>query len=302
MFNRAIKQLVWFTGMMLLGFAVASGNALACRSEHPEGSYTVRANDGVDLAYRIVGTGSQPVVLVHGWMVSGKIWDDLLPALDTSGLRLCIPDLRGTGNSDSPPGGYTLERYADDILTIAQAEHFCRFILVGHSMGGQIAQLVATKDPGRIKGLVLMASVPAAGMILPQEAVDLFRYSGGNRDMLSTILDLATIQLPPEAKERILDDAITISSTCIQESFDAWTAGGFADKLHRIVAPTLVLGTDDPFLPQDFLRSTEVETIRYARLGYLPGIGHYVENESPAETAAILQSFLAGIPVDNSDE
>ena len=206
MFNQAIKQLVWLTGMMLLGFAVVSGSALACRSLHPEGSYTVRANDGVDLAYRIVGTGSQPVVLVHGWMVSGKIWDDLLPALDTSGLRLCIPDLRGTGNSDSPPGGYTLERYADDILTIAKSEHFCRFILVGHSMGGQIAQLVATKDPGRIKGLVLMASVPAAGMILPQEAVDLFRYSGGNYDMLSTILDLATIQLPPEAKARILDE------------------------------------------------------------------------------------------------
>jgi pimeloyl-ACP methyl ester carboxylesterase len=257
----------------------------------------VEANDGVTLSYYAFGDGSNPVLFIHGWMVSGAIWDDMLSTFDTRHLRVIVPDLRGTGESDKPPTGYTLDRYADDIMTIVHAERIGRFTLIGHSMGGQLVQLLGTRYPGRIKGIAAMTPVPASGVELPPEAVELFRYSGENRELQSIILDLASVNMDPDAKERILDDAGLIPAQCILESFDAWTAGGFADQLYRIRAQTIVVGADDPFLPVDFLYQTVVDPIRGARFAYLPGSGHYIQIEKPDETAAILQAFLAGLPL-----
>ena len=276
--------------------AVASSNASAY--EPPSGTFTVQADDGVNLSYYAFGNGDNPVVFVHGWMVSGRVWDKMLGGFDTTGLRIIVPDLRGTGESDKPATGYTLQRYADDIMTIVRNEHIGRFTLVGHSMGGQLVQLLATEHPGQVIGIAALAPVPASGVSLPPEAIGLFRYSGGNRDMQSIILGLASPGLDPADKEALLDDAAIISPECILESFDAWTAGGFADQLDRIRARTIVVGAaDDIFLPADVLRSMVVEPIRGARFAYLPGAGHYVQVELPDQTAAVLQGFFAGLPL-----
>lgn len=255
----------------------------------------VTASDGVPIAYRVVGAGPRDAILVHGWMVSGAVYDDLVAALDVTGLRLIIPDLRGSGGSGKPDGGYTLQRYAEDVIAVADAVGSQRFVVVGHSMGGQIAQLLAATHPERVSGLAVLCSVPAAGMPLPDDARALFRGSAGSRGMQATILGLACKQLTEPSRERLLDDAATVAAAAIEQAFDAWTAGGFAERLHAIKAPTLVLGTDDPFLPPDFLRQSIVQPIAGARLAVLPGPGHYPQVERPRETAALLQAFFAGL-------
>ena len=290
--NKTIQTIC--VSCVVAGVLSVSSAASACGPK-PEGTFTVEASDGVNLSYWAFGQGRNPVVFVHGWMVSGHIWDDLLSTFDSEGLRIIVPDLRGTGESDKPDTGYTLDRYARDIMTVVRAEHLGRFSLVGHSMGGQLVQLLASQHPGRVKGMAALAPVPASGVELPQEAIDLFRYSGENRAMQSIILDLASYDMDPDDKERILDDAETIPYNCILESFDAWTAGGFADDLDRIRAQTIVVGADDPFLPPDFLNQAVVDPIRGARFAYLPGSGHYVQIEKTDETAAVLQAFLAGM-------
>ncbi|WP_426756252.1 alpha/beta fold hydrolase [Myxococcus sp. Y35] len=252
------------------------------------------AKDGTSLHYRVVGDGPRTVVLVHGWMVSGAVWDSLVERLDLSGLRLVIPDMRGSGKSGRPETGYGLETLASDVLAVADASGAQRFTLVGHSMGGQLVQWVAAEVPERVEGLVLINSVPAAGLPLPPEAAGLFRTSAGSREKKQTILGLACKQLPPEALEALVKDSMDISQPAIEHVFDAWTAGGFADKLAAITAPALVLATDDAFLPAPFLRESVVAKIRRARLVYLPGPGHYPQVERPAETAALVSAFLAG--------
>lgn len=255
----------------------------------------VTLSDGVSIAYRVVGTGPRDVLLIHGWMVSGAVYEDLVSALDQTGLRLIIPDLRGSGRSDKPSGGYSLERYAQDVVAAADAAGSQRFVVVGHSMGGQIAQLIAATRPERVLGLAVFCSVPAQGLPLPPDAQALFRGSAGNRDMQATLLKLACKQLGEARKEGLLDDAQTVCAAAIEQGFDAWTAGGFADRLAAITAPTLVVGTDDPFLPPDFLRQSIVQPIAGARLAVLPGPGHYPQVERPRETAALLEAFLAGL-------
>lgn len=255
--------------------------------------HTVTASDGVELAYRTFGEGSTSVLLVHGWMVSGAVYDDLIDALGTEGLRLIVPDLRGSGRSGSAEGTYTIEQYAKDVLAVADAAGAATFAIVGHSMGGQLAQWIAATAPERVLGVALLCPVPASGMKLPAEAIGLFRNSAQSREMQQTILGLACKKLAEGPRERLLDDAGKISAACIQEAFDAWTGASFADKLGDIRAPVLVVGTDDPFLPQDFLRQAVAAPIKRASLVYLPGPGHYPGSESPRETAAILRAFLA---------
>ncbi|NNB87884.1 alpha/beta hydrolase [Corallococcus exiguus] len=255
---------------------------------------TTNATDGTPLHYRVLGDGPRDVVLVHGWMVSGAVWDAMLEQLDRTGLRIIVPDHRGTGQSGRPTSGYTLAQYAKDVLTVADHAGAKSFALVGHSMGGQIAQWVAAEAPSRVTGLVLANSVPASGLPLPPDAAGLFRGSAGDREKQKTILGLACKQLSPESLEALLKDSGAVSKDAIEQCFDSWTTGGFADRLSAITAPTLVVATDDPFLPPVFLKQAVVGLIRNARLAHLPGPGHYPQVERPAETAALLASFLAG--------
>ncbi len=251
--------------------------------------------DGVRISYRVIGAGSRDVFLIHGWMMSGAVYDDMIAALDQEGLRLVVLDQRGTGASDRPERGYGISDYAADVLAVADALESRSFVLVGHSMGGLIAQWIASTAPERVRAQILLCPVPASGIPLPADAQALFRGSAQNRHLQQTILGLACKQLSASSLERLLDDSVTVAPQCIEQAFDAWTAGGFADKLAAITAPTLVVGTDDPFLPPAFLRQAVVNPIRGARLAMLPGPGHYVQAERPRETAAIIEAFVAGL-------
>lgn len=255
----------------------------------------LRADDHTELNYRVIGSGPRTVVLVHGWMASGAIFDELIEVLDLEGLTLIIPDLRGTGDSERSRGGYSLERYARDVLAIVEAEGVQRFTVMGHSMGGQIAQWIASEAPARVSGLVTICSVPASGAPLPPEARALFSTAAGDEGKLGTILDLACKLLPAEAKSRMVASAMKIDDACISGAFEAWTTGGFTERLGAITAPTLVLATDDPFLPPAIQRAEIQQRIARARIAYLPGPGHYPLNERPVETAAIVSAFLAGM-------
>ncbi|NOK36412.1 alpha/beta hydrolase [Corallococcus exercitus] len=255
---------------------------------------TTNATDGTPLHYRVLGDGPRDVVLVHGWMVSGAVWDPMLEKLDMTGLRLLVLDHRGSGQSGRPTSGYSLEQYAKDVLAVADHAKAKRFTLVGHSMGGQIAKWVAAEAPERVSGLVLLNPVPASGLPLPPDAAGLFRTSAGDREKQKTILGLACKQLSPESLEVLLKDSGAVGKDAIEQCFDSWTAGGFAHRLSAITAPTLVVATDDPFLPPVFLKQAVVGLIQNARLTHLPGPGHYPQVERPAEMAALLSAFLAG--------
>jgi pimeloyl-ACP methyl ester carboxylesterase len=257
-------------------------------------------NKELKLGYRVFGSGPLDVIFIHGWMISSAVFDDLLEVMNTqgiSGLRLIVPDLRGSGSSQPPQrdDDYTLEHYASDVMAVADAEGARSFVLIGHSMGGQLAMGIAASHPERVQGAVLLCPVPAQGITLPAEAQQLFRNSGQNRGMQQTILGLACKQLSDEARERLLDVTQTLSAACVAKTFDAWSAGAFADRLGAITAPFLIVATDDPFTPPAFLHQTIVSQIARARLAILPGPGHYVQVERPRETAAIIFAFLTAL-------
>lgn len=238
------------------------------------------------LHVRANGDGT-PTVFVHGWMTSGGVWDDLLGVLD-GGRRFLVADLPGTGGTARGDGALTLERLADLVLAALDHAGVDRFDLVGHSMGGQLAALVAASAGARVSSLALLTPVPLSGVPLPPALHDLFRDSGEDRDAQGRILDMACRELPATARARLLDDAGRIAKAVVAETFAAWSTGGHAERYAAITAPTFVLATDDPFLPVDFLRDAVAARIPGARLEHLAGPGHYPQVERPREVATAL--------------
>ncbi len=219
-------------------------------------------------------------------MVSGRVWSWFAPKLD-------MPSVAPTSiPSPSEITTTTLETLARRTLEQAPAE---RFDLIGHSMGGQVAQLVAAIAPERVRSLVLVNPVPLAGLPLPPEVAAAFRGSGGDRAAQGAILDQACLELAPAAKQALLDDAAAISPAWIARGLDLFVAGGDAAKLAAITCPTLVVATDDPFLPPAFLDQAIVANIRNARLATLRGPGHYPQVERPDALASLVRSFLVEI-------
>lgn len=248
-------------------------------------------NNGGEISYRVFGSGSRDLVLVHGWMVSGAVYDDLVKALDLSKFRVIVPDFCGTGASSSS-SRTTLAEYVDDLRAVVDDAGAKSFAMAGNSMGGQLAQLFAATYPERVTHLALLCTVPASGMALPAEAHELFFNSGENRELQTIILNMACTNLKNDARERMLDDAAGISAACIQSAYTAWTEGEEAANLGAITARTLVVGTDDPFLPHDFLKAAVAEPIAGAKFAYLAGAGHYPQVELAQETAQLLEEFF----------
>ena len=187
--------------------------------------------DGTRIAYRTRGHGPRRVLFIPGWMVSGKAFDALAERLDPAGLTLVMPDLRGSGESARPASDHGIERHAADVLAVADTLGAETFVVVGHSMGGQVAQWLAAAYPERVTGQVLLCPVPASGLPFPPDAASLFRQSTGNREAQRTILGLAAPGFRGDALEALLDDAGTVSREAIEQGFDAFSTGGFADRL-----------------------------------------------------------------------
>ncbi|HEX7047866.1 MAG TPA: alpha/beta hydrolase [Gammaproteobacteria bacterium] len=241
------------------------------------------------LEFRRSGSGPA-VLLVHGWMVSGRIWDRLLPLLPD--FSLILPDLPGSGTTPAS-GDVTLDNLLVALAAFCETQDLQDAHLVGHSMGGQLAALLAAKLPHRFKTLTLMNPVPVQGLDFPVELQPLFRNCGGDRENIGKIIDMSCRALDDAGRELLVEDGLNTVPQAIHTSFDAFRRGDSEASLAHATMPTTIIATDDPFLPAAFLQTAVVDRLSNARLVNLPGPGHYPQIETPRETAELLRDLLA---------
>ncbi|MGH8981504.1 MAG: alpha/beta fold hydrolase [Acidimicrobiales bacterium] len=115
-------------------------------------------NDGVGIAYDVHGEG-RPVVLLHGFPDSGRLWRHQVPALVDAGFRVIVPDLRGYGGSDKPAAvdRYRIVELVADVCAVLDAEGVVRAHVVGHDWGAALAWVMAAVLPDRVDHLVAMS-------------------------------------------------------------------------------------------------------------------------------------------------
>ncbi|GAA4882864.1 alpha/beta hydrolase [Kitasatospora terrestris] len=216
--------------------------------------------NGVRMVYRVAGApAAPPVVLLHALGESGAHWGTVSARL-AGGFRVYAPDLRGHGGS-AWPGAYSLELMRDDVLALLDALGLDRVDLVGHSMGGVVAYLLAQHAPGRVRRLVVEDAPPPR----PRTPSVPTRPAGTLPFDWEMVLALRRqIDNPPAA---------------------------WLDGLARITADTLVVaGGPTSHVPQDGLADL-ARRIPSARLVTVPA-GHLVHATDPQAFLGAVLPFL----------
>jgi pimeloyl-ACP methyl ester carboxylesterase len=114
----------------------------------------------IELHYEDHGTGT-PVVLIHGYPLSGRAWDRQVPALLAAGHRVITYDRRGFGNSSQPTTGYDYDTFAADLNALLDTLDLRDAVLVGHSMGtGEVTRYLGTYGSARVAKGVLVSPIP----------------------------------------------------------------------------------------------------------------------------------------------
>jgi pimeloyl-ACP methyl ester carboxylesterase len=117
-------------------------------------------HDQVELHFEDVGHG-RPVVLIHGWPLSGRSWEAQVPALVEAGYRVVTYDRRGFGGSSQPWDGYDYDTFADDLDAVLSHLELQQVTLVGFSMGGgEVVRYLSRHGSSRIEKAVLAGAVP----------------------------------------------------------------------------------------------------------------------------------------------
>ena len=261
--------------------------------------------DGHRLRY--VRTGRGPtVVLIHGLGASLHTWKDVIPGLAPDHDVIAL-DLPGFGLSDRP-SDLALEDLPSAVLGLMDRLAVRRASLVGNSMGGSTAVLVAAGAPDRVSGLVL---VDAAGFDLaPADRPRLVRLAMSPLGQAASLLPGKRL-LVELALRQVFHDPALVTGERVAEYLDAVRQpGSFAalrslgaslggrdavvsDALARVTAPTLVVwGRDDRWIPLAHA-GRFARAIAGARSAVIEDSGHVPQEEQPRELLRLLREFLA---------
>ncbi len=261
----------------------------------------------VELTLTEAGAGGRPLLLVHGYTGSRSDFTDFVELLAGQGWHVVAPDLRGHGQSTKPDqeSAYSLATFSGDVLGLADALGWDRFALLGHSMGGMIAQVVATGAPDRVAALVLMdtghgpvpvdpALVELGVVTAREQGMDVIAdfMASMEDDPLSTEAYRRKVAEDPAHAARG-DRNLRAASAAMYAAMmlELTSTRDRLESLRSLSMPTLVLvgSQDTPFLgPSRAL----AEAINGAEMVVVDGGGHSPQFEAPQGWWLALSSFL----------
>ena len=266
----------------------------------------VVAVNGVELAVDDRGEardGSLPLVLVHGFTGGRVDFADVIDEL-AQDRRVVAWEHRGHADSTNTgdPATYTFDQLADDLHAGLDELGIERFHLLGHSMGGVVAQRLVLAHPERVQSLVLMDTAGEAMQGIPPKLIAATVAKGRSEGMGAVAATMRSLMdgmpMPEDARERILDRLTHKLTNMDVEAFDALGRGlgDYPSMLHRLgaevtVPVTVIVGEHDTGLrpAADALH----DAIPGSTLVVIPDAGHSPQDENPAAWLSALRAHLA---------
>jgi 3-oxoadipate enol-lactonase len=246
----------------------------------------------VRIAWERRGSG-EPLLLVHGLGYARWGWEPVLEPLERS-FDLILFDNRGIGESDAPPGPYTVAELAADAAQVLDEAVVERANVLGTSLGGMVAQELALTAPERVDRLVLACTTPGGPEAFPMPERTVQLMTGG-----ATLRQFVENALAPGPDPELVDRILRHREATAQP-LDAWSAqaaaGATFDALGRIArveAPTLILhGTEDAVVDS---RNSSLLASRIpdSRVELFPGGGHLFFWEQPDRFVDVVTEFLS---------
>lgn len=263
----------------------------------------------IELHYTDQGTGA-PVVLIHGWPLSGRSWESQVPALVAAGHRVITYDRRGFGDSSQPWSGYDYDTFAADLDALLTHLDLTGVTLVGFSMGGgEVVRYLGRYGDARIAKAVLAAAVPPylyksddnpdGG--LDDETITTFE-AGVTGDRIAfldefttnffTAGDELTVSEPQREYARHIAEFASPKGTL--DCIAAFGRTDFRDDVAKVTVPTLVVhGDSDAVVPFDVSGKRSAEAISGSELVVIKGGPHGINASHAEEFNRALLDFLA---------
>ncbi|RLV49652.1 alpha/beta hydrolase [Nocardioides mangrovicus] len=266
------------------------------------------ADDGHNLKVRDSGGDGRPVVLIHGWPLSGESWSEQVPALKDAGFRVIAYDRRGFGDSD-PGDSYGYDVLADDLSNVIDELDLNDVSLVGFSMGGgEVARYAAKHGTSKLHSVVFAAAVPPYLLKsddnpdgpLTEEAAQ--EMESGLKDDRDAFFDDFTTQFfsagdELKVSEDQRQDAVRMCRQSDQEAavgcMEAFGTTDFRDDLTKVDVPTLVIhGDSDGIVPFEGSGKLTHEAIDGSELVVVEGGPHGLNVSHASEFNDALVAFL----------
>ena len=270
---------------------------------------TTKGSSDVELHYEDTGGDGRPVVLIHGWPLSGRSWGDQLSALTGAGHRVVTYDRRGFGESGKPESGYDYDTFADDLDALLDGLDLQDVSLVGFSMGGgEVARYVGRHGEDRLHSIAFAAAIPPCLLKdddHPDGALDLGTVAGwqaalredppGFFDKFTTDFFSAAGELKVSEEQR--QEAIALAAQADAEAaalcIATWVSD-FRDDLAKVTVPTLVIhGDADGIVPFEVSGQRTHEAVAGSELHVVAGGPHGINVSHAEEFNEVLLAFLA---------
>jgi non-heme chloroperoxidase len=263
----------------------------------------------VELHYEDYGSG-KPVVLIHGWPLSGRSWENQVPALIEAGYRVITYDRRGFGASSQPWNGYDYDTFTADLDALLTHLDLREVTLVGFSMGGgEVVRYLGTYGPERIAKAVLAAAVPPylyKSEDYPDGGLDdatIAEFEGGvTGDRLAFLDGFATgffsageeLKVSEPQRQYAIDIAAFASPKGTLDCIAAFGRTDFRNDLSAVTVPTLVIhGDSDGVVPFEVSGKRSAELIKDAELHVVKDGPHAINASHVEEFNRVLLAFLA---------
>ncbi len=258
------------------------------------------------------GSGDETLVLVHGLGTNAKAWNQNIAALAES-FRVIALDLPGYGKSEKGYFIFSMDFHAEVIAGVLDALNIEKAVLVGHSMGGQIAMTAALNYPDRVSKLVLIA--PAGFERFTDGEAAWFKKAVTPTFVKETPIRNIDVnvksnfyEMPDEAEFLVTEriqmrkaDDFELYCYAVAKNVAAMVDGPVYERLEEITQPTLIIfGENDALIPNPYLHggfTAEIgaigqEKIDGSTLVMIPECGHLVPMEKPHLTNSLIENFV----------
>jgi 3-oxoadipate enol-lactonase len=251
------------------------------------------------------GSGASAVFLLHGVGGGKKAWLANMPALAAAGYRVIAWDMPGYGDSATVEP-YTTRDLAQALQRLIVHAGATRNVVLGHSMGGMVAQELAFAWPAQVDGLILSGTSPAFGRAdgswQQQFLQQRFAPLDAGMDMAALARQLVPTMMAPDADASALEMACAVMAQVPQASYraalQAIVSFNRLDALAQIRVPTLCLAGAHDRNAAPYVMQRMAERILQARYQCLADVGHLANMEQPAAfNGAVLQFLQTFFPV-----
>lgn len=267
----------------------------------------------VDIAYIDSGGEGTPILLIHGLSSSMGFWEYQVEELARTHRVLAL-DLPGYGASGRPDAPYTPVWYADIVDAFLYAQGLDRAIIMGHSMGGQVAMELALRHPDRVERLVLSAPAgiesfgPGAARFMKGFWTET-RALESSEEQIRANFETLVFNRMDDGVERLIQERVRLgqsprfagTSVAVSRSIAGMIDHPVGERARGITAPTLIIyGSADRMIPNPVFNGGRPQAIAerahalipHSRLVVIEGAGHTVHHDSPRAFNRAVEEFL----------